>query len=213
MNEIAANFSVFNSDGSDAVSIKVWANIIYSVLSLNGRWAMFQTANGRSDDSSKLYLIDVEKKCLVYRVKTEAGWPQRYEIEEQTGAVIAHLKDLGAFRYSPNGDFEDADLLAKAKAASKKFEHVILRIKEALKRAALTEKELKTMQQELAQARANGADQFEYWKAEALRLQGELNEALGKFGEAINAYTEALAINPKIGVKRKRDALVKKLKK
>lgn len=211
--DLSGKMTVFSPDGAEIFSIKVDANIFFSALSKNGRWAMFQTAgNSKSDDGYKIFLIDVEAGCLVYRVEPKAGWPVKYEIDEKTGAVIAHLKDFGAFRYSPSGEFEDAELLAKAKAASPKFEHVIPRIKEALKQDVLTEKELTTMQQEIAQARANGADQFEHWKAEALRLQGELHEALGNLGEAIIAYTEALVINPKIGVKRKRDALVKKMK-
>ncbi|WP_341457292.1 tetratricopeptide repeat protein [Pseudomonas viridiflava] len=42
-------------------------------------------------------------------------------------------------------------------------------------------------------------------------MQGLAHEALGQAREAIRCYEEALRLNPKIGVKRKLDSLLKRL--
>jgi tetratricopeptide (TPR) repeat protein len=51
----------------------------------------------------------------------------------------------------------------------------------------------------------------DFWKAKSLKLQGLAHEALGELQEAVKAFDEALALDPKIGVKRKRDFLAKKI--
>lgn len=60
-------------------------------------------------------------------------------------------------------------------------------------------------------SRALGADDNPAWKPTALKVQGLAHEALGQAREAIGCYEEALRLNPKIGVRRKLDALVKRL--
>ena len=67
------------------------------------------------------------------------------------------------------------------------------------------------MLEAILRARALGADSNPGWKSLALKLQGFTLEALGKYKEALDIYEEALKINSKIGVKRKADAIRKKL--
>ena len=58
-------------------------------------------------------------------------------------------------------------------------------------------------------ARSLGADSNPAWKPNALKVQGLAHEMLGQFPQAIEVYEEAITLNPKIGVKRRLDALKK----
>ena len=72
-------------------------------------------------------------------------------------------------------------------------------------------KQAELLLEAILRARELGADSDLSWKALALKLQGFTLEALGKYKEALDIYEEALKINSKIGVKRKADAIRKKL--
>ncbi|WP_347710398.1 MULTISPECIES: tetratricopeptide repeat protein [Pseudomonas] len=50
------------------------------------------------------------------------------------------------------------------------------------------------------------------WKSTALKVQGLAHEQLGQYPEAVQVYEEALALNPKIGVKRRLASVVKRFK-
>ena len=61
-------------------------------------------------------------------------------------------------------------------------------------------------------ARSLGADENPAWKPTALNVQGLSHEQLGQYPEAVQVYEEALALNPKIGVKRRLASVSKRVK-
>lgn len=62
----------------------------------------------------------------------------------------------------------------------------------------------------LIRARGFGADGNPAWEPTALKVQGLAYQALGQDSESIGCYEEALKLNPKIGIKRKLDSLLKR---
>ena len=62
----------------------------------------------------------------------------------------------------------------------------------------------------LSNALKKGLDEYPNEKASVYRTIGEVHEALGKIDDAIKNYEIALQINPKVGVKRRLNALKKK---
>ncbi|MNG10613.1 hypothetical protein D3C84_940920 [compost metagenome] len=62
----------------------------------------------------------------------------------------------------------------------------------------------------MIRARSLGADANLAWKPNALKVQGFAHEVLDELREAIQTYEEAIVLNPKIGVKRRLDALKKR---
>jgi hypothetical protein len=208
---LSGTFNVFEPNGQLVIAKDVTANILMSEISSNGLFAVFQTANSTTEDCHKLFLIDVSQRAIRYSIDPLAGWPERYSIDEDTAEVIAHMKDLGAFRYDSKGAFIDAAKLAKAKLVSSRYEFAIPAAEALLKSPNLTAETARQALDILGRARKHGADQIDFWKARSLKLQGLAHEALGELREAVKAFDEALALNPKIGVKRKRDSLAKKI--
>jgi len=208
---LSGTFSVFEPNGQILFAKDVTANVMNSEISKNGLFALFQTANSPTEDGRKLFLIDVTKKEMLYAVEPLAGWPERYSINEDTAEVTAHLKDLGSFRYDSKGAFIDAAKLAGAKLVSPRYEFAIPAAEALLKSPDLTAETARQALDIVGRARKHGADQVDSWMAKSLKLQGLAHEALGELREAVKAFDEALAIDPKIGIKRKRDSLVKKL--
>ena len=208
---LSGTFSVFEPNGQLVVAKDVTANIMMSDISVNGRYALFQTANSPTEDGRKLFLIDINTREIRYSIDPLAGWPERYSIDEETAEVTAHLKDLGSFRYDSQGAFIDAAKLAQAKLVSPRYEFAIPAAEALLKSPDLTAETARQALDIVKQARKHGADQVDFWKAKSLKLQGLAHEALGELREAVKAFDEALALDPKIGVKRKRDSLAKKI--
>jgi tetratricopeptide (TPR) repeat protein len=60
-------------------------------------------------------------------------------------------------------------------------------------------------------ALAEGAKDRSDWAATAHRVRGEAYELLGQPREALEAFDQALSLDPKIGVKKRATALRKRL--
>lgn len=208
---LSGTFSVFDHGGRKLFTKDVTANILHSAISESGIFALFQTANSRTEDGTKIFFIDVSQGKLLYSVTPAAGWPDRYEIKEKTGEAIAHFKGLGSFRYSRQGDLVDTAKLTKAKLDSSRYELAIPAAEQVLKSPNLTPEQAREALNSVLLAQKNGLDMVDSWKAQSFKVEGLAHEALGNFQAAVKAFDQAMALNPKIGVKRKRDSLAKKL--
>ncbi|MNL56035.1 hypothetical protein D3C87_1794950 [compost metagenome] len=94
---------------------------------------------------------------------------------------------------------------------SPRYEFAIPAAEALLKSPDLTAETARLALDIVGRARKHGADQVDAWKAKSLKLQVLAHEVLGELREAVKAFDEALALDPKIGVKRKRDSLAKKI--
>lgn len=208
---LSGTLRVFASNGQSLAQVPVTANIVKSALSENGAYALIHTAQSPTDDGVKLILIDLLAGEPLYRVTPNAGWADRYEIDEEQGRVIAHLPGLGEFSYGPDGAFRDEEKLHRALLDSPRYEHAIPAAGKLLDQPDLTEETAREALRILLRARKHGADWADSWNARSLKLIGQAHEALGEIRDAIEAYDKALGLDPKIGVKRKRDALQKRI--
>lgn len=207
--ELSGIFCAFTSQGQVLLERRLTANLASSAISRNGKYGVCQTCNSSTEDGSSLFLFDLQSGDELFHVEPAAGWAMNYTIDESGAEVIAHIKDLGAFRYERNGRFLDREELEEARLHRGSYSLAILTAEEILRRNDSSTERVREVLAAIQCARKQGADGDVRWRAVALKVQGFAYEALGEAMLAIRMYEQALAIDPKVGVKRRLSMLRK----
>ncbi len=118
---------------------------------------------------------------------------------------------MGKFRYDRGGNFVDAENLDKANLKSSDYSRIIGAAEKILNEPDISQSLAREALEAVIRARSLGADSNPAWTPNALKVQGLAHEVLDELHEAIQVYEEAIVLNPKIGVKRKLDALKKRV--
>lgn len=208
---LSGTFSVFDPSGSVILAKELTANILTSGISRHGKYAFCATANSPTDHGNKVFLFDLVNRIEMYSVTPRAGWPDSYEVDEGAGELMAQFKDMGSFRYNVHGEFMDADQLGDANLNSSHYDRIILAAEKILGEVDLTDERIQEVLIAVQRARTLGADENPAWRPTALKVQGLAHEQLGQYPEAVKVYEEALALNPKIGVKRRLASVSKRI--
>lgn len=205
--ELSGTFHAFSSDGEEILSRQFSANLLNNGLSNDGRFAACQTCHSPgSPDSSILCVLDLAACQEVARWRPESGWADAYAFSDDGNRIRMLRRDREPIEYSLDGEFFDrrkwfADEVARG---------TYYVIKEALKAG----EEVTGLN--LAQLRAGAniavGHLDERFRANTLRLLGEIEEQAGDLEAALAAYHQALAFDPKIGVAKRAAALRKALK-
>ncbi len=209
---LSAVFYVYSPSGEIIIKRSFEANIFNSAISVEGKLAVCQTCHNPSgSDGNLLTLFDLINKTELFSIHPIEQWAEKYKFLEDQQILIVTLKDIGEFRYDKFGKFLDYATYNSARLTCKDYGVILRAAYEFLKKPDLDQKRLETILDAILRARLLGADADQGNKLFALKIQGFALEALCRHKDALAVYEEALAINPKIGVKRKADALKKKL--
>jgi tetratricopeptide (TPR) repeat protein len=205
-------FYVLYPSGEIIIKRRFEANIYNSAISNEGKLAVCQTCHNPSgSDGNLLTLFDLTKKTELFSVHPIEQWAEKYDFLEDQQILIVTLKDIGEFRYDKFGTFLDYATYNSARLTSKNYGVILRAAHQFLKDPDLDQKRIETILNAILRARTLGANSDQGNKLFALKIQGFTLEALGREREALAVYEEAIKIDPKIGVKRKADALKKKL--
>jgi hypothetical protein len=203
--ELSGTFHAFRADGSEIVSRRYSANLLNNGLSRDGRLAVCQTCNAAgSPDSSILTVFDLAAGETMASWTPESGWANGYEFPDATRLRMLR-QDRPPLDYSLAGEFLGRRLWLRDEVERGTI-HVI--------RKALAEDQEETglpidaLREGVMAALAADDERF---KADAWRLLGEVEERASRPAAALEAYGQALSINPKIGVAKKAAALRKAL--
>ena len=210
--DLSGVFCAFRPDGSKILTRRFKANLYNNGLSPDGRLAVCQTANSPDPkDGSVLAVFDLAAGREVASWHAESGWASFYEFPPDSQTIKLGYQDRSAFAYSLSGDFIDRLKWAEAELAKGSFMMVerLLKAAENSPSPALTAKLIASVDAGLASV------QFKDSRSQAwgLKLRGICLEAQNAPAQALADYEKALALDQKIGVKRRAEQLRKSLSK
>lgn len=200
-------FSAFRPDGTKIVARKFRANLFNNGLSPDGSRAACQTANAPNDDGNLLTVFNLIAGNEVGSWRPESGWAGSYEFPEDGRTIRLVYRDRGAFDYSLGGEFVGRMkwLAAGLMAGDLYIVETLLRETDHRPSPSLVEQLLTALDVALA-APVNAQPKT---GARIHRLRGECFEATGDALRVPEAYDQALRLDPKIGVKRRAEAIRK----
>jgi tetratricopeptide (TPR) repeat protein len=211
-NALNGQIYAFAKNGERILRRAFGANIFNCGLSSDGRHAACQTCNSsNSSDGASLTLFDLFERKEVAQWIAESGWPDFYEFPEGSNRVGLGYRALGVFYYSLGGDFIDRPHWETVCLQKGTYDRTLLMIQHLLdgspedisaERYSLFISSLDRVTPELTCADSG-------WRALALKLRGLCLEGCGKLREALHCYDEALALDEKIGAKRRANNLRK----
>lgn len=213
---LSADLQAFDCDGKRLLQRVFEANIYNIGLSRCGRYGAAQTANASNDDGNLLELYDLRTGAILFSRSPATGWADDYCFDIDAAGTFKALeishRELGSFRYTATGAFCDTGAFHTAAmqhgAASSRI-YAASRIQKGDPHNKELAKEILDAV-DLAMAHDKSLDDIT--RALGLRTCGEVLELLGRPQDALAAYDEALAANPKVGIARRAAALRKSLR-
>ncbi|HEX4050326.1 MAG TPA: tetratricopeptide repeat protein [Steroidobacteraceae bacterium] len=207
--ELTGTFRAFRADGSQVLAQDFAANLFNNGLSADGRLAVCQTCNsGHEDDSAVLTVFDLTQGRELHRFRPESGWPNTYAFSPDGETLtLGYPNGEGEFSYKLDGTFVDREdwIAANLKRGDLRMVRRVIDDAGGKLEPEAAKRLLGAVNRGLAHK--NWKDSG--WQAFGLRLRGELLEAAGELEQALKSYDDALAFNPKIGIKRRADQLKK----
>lgn len=209
-NELCGTFYAFCPDGTEILHREYLANLYNCGVSRDGRFACCQTCRAPSEhDSPVLTIFDLEKAVDVARWRPESGWARAYEFSADGAHILLTYNEGPPLRYTLSGMFIDRGLWIESRLSRGDLYMVQRLIKEtpttpegefACRLIACVDKGLAAVRADDPKTRAFG-----------LKLKAICLDGLEDWTAALAAYEEALALDPKVGVKRRSEQLRNKL--
>ncbi|EKN6001693.1 tetratricopeptide repeat protein [Yersinia enterocolitica] len=211
---LQADIVAIGTDGNEQYRRHYTANVFNIGLSRCGRYACVQTANASSEDGNRLEVIDLDLGCTVFSIRPATGWADTYSFDvDAVGnlkAIGVEHKGLGRFYYSSTGELQDIQAFKTAQLSKGDYSTKLMAARDLLKSTPTLDSANKALNAADI-ALAEGAKDRPDWSAVAHRVRGESYELLGQLPEALKAFEEALALNPKVGVQKRVAKIRKKL--
>lgn len=202
---LTGKFLIFNSTGEELFAKKTTANLGNCAISDNSQIALFETHNSDTNDGDKIFIVDISQKQVIHKFERPASF-NRAIID--TEAKRIKLKDHKGFVYeidfqgnqTNRKEYEDY-ILTKGSVYDKLWIY-------ADKPDEIKLKDTKYLEL-LTKALTDTDASYSFGKDKIYRMIGNYQEANGNIEKTIENWEKAFSINPKVGVKRKLDALKK----
>lgn len=210
-NSLSGTFRAFNYLGAPIIAKRIRANLFNNGLSVDGRYAAVQACNAPgSVDSGILLICDLFENSEIGRFVPRSGWTDDYRFHDDGTIELGYTK-LGYFRYALAGEFIDHGRWQEAQLANGDYSMALITVEDILKEhrgkpsAGLAQTLIKAIDRVIPQIVPEHAKTL----AMAKKLRGTCLEACGDAEQALLCFQEALAIDPKIGVKGNIERLTK----
>jgi len=197
-------FLAFQKDGAPILSRRFEANLFNNGLSSDGRLAACQTCNADGNDGNKLTIFDLQAGVERASVSPESGWARDYVFPSDHQTIRLSYEGDAQYAYDLDGRFVDRPRWIAAGLA-KGDVYLIQRLMTQAGETPAPSEEASWIQG-LTVALAKASDDPRL-RALAFKLRGLCHDRAGAADAALVDFDAALALDPKIGVKRRADAL------
>jgi tetratricopeptide (TPR) repeat protein len=190
-------FLIFDKNGRELFSVRTTANLGVCCISDDSSLAIFETYASPTDDADKIFIIDISAKAIAHKFDRPHAF-NKVKIDSKKKCL--KLTDSKGFIFicdfegnQKNREQYEAAIFAKGSVWDKLALYESKGEKEKI--GALDDKDAS----------------YSFGKSNIYRKIGEFYMAAGNIPKTIENWNRALEIDPKVGVKRKLEAL-KKLK-
>lgn len=204
---------VFRVDGSEILKREFRGSFVGYGLSDDGGLAVFhpQVSLNQPDDN-RLEILDLEDASVISSWRPEISSARSYEFTEDIPHILV-FEDCGFWlRYTLDGKFLNRDLWINHRLDQGNVWLVrqILNTTKNKPPAVLARRMIASCNKDI-QSRRSAEDDNVKSCAYILKYKGACLEVIEDFTSALACYEEALALDPKIGVKRRYEQLRKRL--
>lgn len=205
-NNLEGQFTVFNHTGEQIFQKKTTANLGFGSISDDGKIAIFETYNSKTEDSNQIFLIDIENCTVLNKFDRPYSFVKaQIDTEKSIIELIDNKKFIYKIDYSGNQTNKveyELQILEKGSIYDKLYFYS----KKPDDEKYQDNSYLHTLTKAIKDKDANhsfGLDRI-------YRLIGEYHKANGDFERTIENWEKAIEINPKVGVKRQLEKLKSK---
>ncbi|MCZ4341382.1 tetratricopeptide repeat protein [Sphingomonadaceae bacterium G21617-S1] len=203
--ELNGTFYAYRSDGSLILKRDFAANLVNNGIADDASFAVCQCANApHSADSSILTIFDLRSGQQIAAWVPDSGWADHYSFPVDDTSIRLHYRGGESFAYALDGNFIDRgawiDSLAR-NGSGYVLHHVLREYGDAIPN--------ELAKRILVGLTTTANDPMQH--AMALKVRGLCQEALDDPHDALESYDAAIAIDPKIGLKRRAAALRRRI--
>lgn len=200
-------FWVIDNTGKVLVSKNVSANVGNCAVSNDGKIGLFETFNSKTDDSDRIFLIDIETGHELLKFPRPYSFVEAI-IDSQTKRI--RLIDNRKFVYEIdfNGTcVNEVEYEEQVISRGSVYDKLTYYYNKPSKMKFADNRYITILKQSLTDKDAS----YSFGQDKLYRLIGEYYEANGDMVQAVKNWEMAVKINPKVGIKRKLDLLRKSL--
>jgi hypothetical protein len=211
--ELQGGFLAFDRTGKALVRRRFEANLFNNGLSADGGTAVCQTANAYDgEDGSKLTIFNLRTGVEVASWIPTSGWADFYGFPSE-GVIQLGYSRLGVFSFRWDGEFLDKEKWQEAQLTRGDYSTVMIAVESALENSSdgLDPTRLGHLLASLDRISKEIPASDIKRKALLRKLEGQCAELRGELRTALAAYDAALAIDQKVGIKRRADQIRKQL--
>jgi len=199
----------FKRDGERLWAKHFKANIYTSGLSADGCRAFVSTANSDYEaHSGKTFFLNMANGDVIW---IRDGWG---DVRFEANSLVVELDQTDGtkrcFPFDETGllpsEYDDALNAIQQERERGQYWAVLPKVQVAMKNAP---PDIKTAKELIAELDGKDASIPEPSRARLLRLRGEVAEAEGDVAQALKLWQQALQLDPKVGIRRRYEILVK----
>jgi len=204
--QLRGTFYAFDATGEVLIKQDFAANLMNNAISSDGAFAVCGCANNRAhQDGGAVALFDLNRRqCLWKQALPTGPFVEHYEFDTAQRVLTVTYGDGRRYRYGFDGDFLDRLTWDTERMKSASLTLFLVDYQQAFQ--ALnppTAENTAPIIQDIQHLLAVNEDPYLPNRAKALRLLGEIYEALTDKTQALAYYQQALQKDDKVGVKKK----------